>query len=179
MLTLILGRGKSGKTTELLRAVKDCTAVGMARRILIVPEQLSHQTERRLSAMCGDEISYVSEVLSFTRLASRVFSLYGGGARQSLDQGGRILTARLALDSIRSQLKVFASAAGKAEFLSSVVSILDEFKTYAVTARQLMEASGQTEGLFAEKLRELSLILGAYEAAVAQGPAIPEISCGC
>lgn len=173
MLTLILGRGKSGKTTELLRAVKDCTAVGMARRILIVPEQLSHQTERRLSAMCGDEISYVSEVLSFTRLASRVFSLYGGGARQSLDQGGRILTARLALDSIRSQLKVFASAAGKAEFLSSVVSILDEFKTYAVTARQLMEASGQTEGLFAEKLRELSLILGAYEAAVAQGTCDP------
>ena len=54
MLTLITGRGKSGKTTRLLEMVRDCPAQGMAQRILIVPEQLSHQTERLLSATCGD-----------------------------------------------------------------------------------------------------------------------------
>lgn len=173
MLTLILGRGKSGKTTTLLQAVKDCKAAGMAERIIIVPEQLSHQTERQLSAMCGDAISFTAEVLSFTRLASRVFSIYGGGARQSLDKGGRILTARLALDSIRSQLKVFASAAGKTEFLSGIVSMIDEFKSYGVTADALSEASGQMEGAFAEKLLELSMILGSYEAVMAQGTCDP------
>lgn len=173
MLTLILGRGKSGKTTALLQAIRDCKAVGMAERIVIVPEQLSHQTERRLSAICGDEISFTAEVLSFTRLASRVFSIYGGGARQSLDKGGRILTARLALDSIRSQLKVFASAAGKAEFLGSMVSMIDEFKSYGVTPQILANASRQVEGMFAEKLLELSLILGSYEAVMAQGTCDP------
>lgn len=173
MLTLILGRGKSGKTTELLQAVKTCPAMGMAERIVIVPEQLSHQTERQLSAMCGDAISFTADVLSFTRLASRVFSMYGGGARQSLDQGGRILTARLALDSIRSQLKVFASASGKTEFLSSMVSMIDEFKSYSVTPQILANASRQVEGMFAEKLLELSLILGSYEAVMAQGACDP------
>lgn len=173
MLTLILGRGKSGKTTELLQAVKACPATGMAERIVIVPEQLSHQTERQLSQMCGDAISFTAEVLSFTRLASRVFSIYGGGARQSLDKGGRILTARLALDSIRSQLKVFASAAGKAEFLSSMVSMIDEFKSYGVTPQILADASRQVEGQFSEKLLELSLILGSYEAVMAQGTCDP------
>ena len=173
MLTLILGRAKSGKTTRLLQAVKDCTAEAMASRILIVPEQLSHQTERQLGAMCGDKISFVAEVLSFTRLSSRVFSLFGGGARQSLDKGGRILTARLALDSIHSQLKVFASAAGRADFLSSMVSMIDELKTYGVTPERLLDASVQVEGAFAQKLLELSLILGAYNAVMAQGACDP------
>lgn len=173
MLTLILGRAKSGKTTALLQAVKDCTAMGMAQRIVIVPEQLSHQTERQLSAICGDSISFTAEVLSFTRLASRVFSIYGGGARQSLDKGGRILTARLALENIRSQLKVFAPAVGKAEFLGSMVSMIDEFKSYGVTPQILADASRQVEGMFAEKLLELSLILGSYEAVMAQGTCDP------
>lgn len=173
MLTLILGRGKSGKTRALLQAVKDCPAAGMAERIVIVPEQLSHQTERQISAICGDAISFTAEVLSFTRLASRVFSIYGGGARQSLDKGGRILTARLALDSIHTQLKVFASAAGQAEFLGSMVSMIDEFKSYGVTPQILQDASRQVEGLFAQKLLELSLILGSYEAVMAQGTCDP------
>jgi ATP-dependent helicase/nuclease subunit B len=147
--------------------------MGMAQRIVIVPEQLSHQTEWSLSELCGDQVSFVSEVLSFTRLYSRVCSICGGGARAILDQGGRILTARLALSSVLSQLKVFASAAGKAEFLSSVVSMIDEFKSYDVSPSQLMEASRKATGLFSEKLRELSLILGAYEAVSAQGAADP------
>ena len=93
MLTLITGRGKSGKTRLLLEAVKACPTTQMASRIVLVPEQLSHETERLLSELCGDSISFTAEVLSFTRLCDRVFARSGGGARPILDQGGRILTA--------------------------------------------------------------------------------------
>ncbi len=173
MLTLIIGRGKSGKTTKLLNQVKDCPATGMAMRIVIVPEQLSHMTERKLSELCGDSISYVSEVLSFTRLHNRVCAISGGGARAVLDTSGRILTARLALDSIRHRLKVFASAAGKAEFLSSMVNMIDELKSYDVTPEMLRETAKNTTGMFSEKLSELALILGAYDAATAQSASDP------
>ena len=47
MLTVITGRGKTGKTRLLLEAVKACPATSMASRIVLVPEQLSHETERR------------------------------------------------------------------------------------------------------------------------------------
>ena len=173
MLTLILGRGKSGKTRLLLEKVKSCGSAAMASRIVIVPEQLSHETERLLSELCGDAISYVSEVLSFTRLYDRVCSVSGGGARAVLDQGGRILTARQALEGIRPQLKVFASAAGRPEFLGSMVSMIDELKSYGVTPAVLGNAAQETTGLFSEKLRELALILGSYEAACAQGAGDP------
>ena len=173
MLTLILGRGKSGKTSMLLEAVRACPAQGMAQRIVIVPEQLSHQTERRLGAICGDSVSFVSEVLSFTRLQNRVSSMYGGSARKSLDKGGRILTAKLALATIGSQLKVFASAAGRADFLGSVLATVDELKSYEIGEKRLLEASRETEGLLAQKLRELGIILGAYNALMAQGTCDP------
>ncbi|MDD6022867.1 MAG: PD-(D/E)XK nuclease family protein [Oscillospiraceae bacterium] len=173
MLTIIYGRAKTGKTQLLLQQVKTADTTAMASRILIVPEQLSHQTERKLSAHCGDPISYVSEVLSFTRLTSRVFSLYGGGARQVLDNAGRILTAQMALSGILSQLKVFASAAGRPEFLSGVVELIDELKSYHITREQLEEAASETTGQFSEKLREIGLILSAYEGLTAQGAADP------
>lgn len=176
MLHLILGRGKSGKTTRLLQAVQDCPANGMAQRIVIVPEQLSHSTERKLSQLCGDSISFVSEVLSFTRLHDRVCTLAGGGARSVLDASGRILTANLSLSSIRHRLKVFASAAGKPEFLGQMVSMIDELKSYDITPKVLSDTAGKTTGLFSEKLGELSLILGAYEAVTAQGAADPRDS---
>ncbi len=173
MLTVITGRGKSGKTRLLLEAVKACPTTGMASRIVLVPEQLSHETERLLSELCGNAISFTAEVLSFTRLCDRVFARSGGGARPILDQGGRILTARLALDGIRPQLKVFGAAAGKPEFLGSMVSMVDELKSYGITTEILSDASHQTTGLFSEKLSELALILGAYEAATAQGARDP------
>ena len=173
MLTVITGRGKTGKTRLLLESVKACPATSMASRIVLVPEQLSHETERLLSELCGDAISFTAEVLSFTRLCDRVFARSGGGARPILDQGGRILTARLALDGIRPQLKVFGAAAGKPEFLGSMVSMVDELKSYGVSTESLSSAAHQTTGLFSEKLSELALILGAYEAATAQGARDP------
>ena len=173
MLTLILGRGKTGKTTRLLQEVLRCPARGMAQRIILVPEQLSHQTERTLSAAGDPGISYTSEVLSFTRLYNRVCSLYGGGARKTLDQCGRILTARLALTGIHSRLKVFSAAATRADFLTRVVSMIDEFKSYDVTPRQLQQAARQTEGFFSQKLSELGLILDAYNAITAQSARDP------
>lgn len=173
MLTLILGRGKSGKTTALLNKVKDCPAIGMAQRIVIVPDQISHETERLLGKLCGDEISFVAEVLSFNRLASRVFSIYGGGAKKSLDNAGRLMTANLALSAIRHDLKVFGPVAARAEFLSSMVNMIDELKTYSITPEMLSKASKNAVGMFSEKLKELSLILGAYDAAVSQGSLDP------
>ena len=100
MLTIITGRGKSGKTTRLLEAVRACPGEAMGSRIVIVPEQLSHETERLLSRLCGDSISYVSEVLSMTRLFDRVCAV-SEAAHAYAGSGRPILTAQLALSSLQ------------------------------------------------------------------------------
>ncbi len=84
MLKLLLGRAGAGKSSAILRRI----AGGEGRACLIVPEQASHEAERRLCAVGGDGTSLRSEVLSFTRMAARIFAQAGGGAAAELDAGG-------------------------------------------------------------------------------------------
>ena len=76
MLKLILGRAGSGKTTAALERL--CRAGQERPQVLIVPEQQSHEAERALCRIGGDSISLYAEVLSFSRLANRIFQAAGG-----------------------------------------------------------------------------------------------------
>ena len=89
MLRLMIGRAGCGKTTELLRRLVEA---GKSRpQILLVPEQQSHEMERALCRVGGDGASLYGEVLSFSRLANRIFLAAGGMGEPELDQGGRVL----------------------------------------------------------------------------------------
>ena len=173
MLELILGRNRA-KNTE---AVLDRIAAAVARReggqILIVPEQFSHDAERQLCARCGDTVSLYAEVLSFTRLADRVFSVCGGVCREALDDGGRFTALALALEQVQPRLKVYASARGKPELIVRLADQLAEFKNYGVSGGALRAAAARFEGAFAQKLEELGLILESYDAVCAAGKADP------
>ena len=85
MLRLMIGRAGCGKTTELLRRLVEA---GKSRpQILLVPEQQSHEMERALCRAGGDGASLYGEVLSFSRLANRIFLAAGGMGEPELDQG--------------------------------------------------------------------------------------------
>lgn len=171
MLKLLLGRAGTGKTTALLRTI---SAAGEERpQILIVPEQHSHDMERRLCAIAGNQVSRSAEVLSFTRLASRVFSVVGGLAAPTLDAGGRLLLMYTALRSVSGQLKVYGRPSRRPEFLSGLIATVDELKSCQVTPAHLWTAGEDALGSEGDKLLDLSLIFGAYEALTARQGADP------
>ena len=88
MLHLLLGRAKTGKTTRLYQAMREN---GKHRpQVLIVPEQYSHEAERRLCQELGGGASAWAEVLSFTRLYHRVLTETSGLAQPMLDGGGQL-----------------------------------------------------------------------------------------
>ena len=169
MLKMLLGRAGTGKTYAML------TAMGAANRpqVLIVPEQHSHDMERQLCTIGGNAVSLHAEVLSFTRLANRVFSAHGGLAAPTLDQGGRLLLLYTALKSVADQLKVYQRPSRKPAFLSSLLATVDELKSCCISPEQLWEAGSDTGGGEGDKLTDLSLIFGAYEALTAQRWADP------
>ena len=171
MLKLLLGRAGTGKTTALLRAVAE--SGGARPQLLIVPEQHSHDAERRLCRLGGDSVSLYAEVLSFTRLASRVFAVSGGLAAPTLDPGGRLLLLTAARKAVAPKLKVYQRPSRKPAFLSGLAATVDELKSCGITPEHLWtagEASGGAEG---DKLTDLSLIYGAYEALTARQGADP------
>ena len=72
MLHLLLGRDWTANRDAVLGRIADDVKQRAPGRILIVPELISHDMERRLCAWAGDTASRYAEVLSFTRMARRV-----------------------------------------------------------------------------------------------------------
>lgn len=161
MVTLLIGRAGAGKSQAVLDRM---TAAHRARRqILIVPEQYSHRAERRVCAVGGNSLSLGAEVLTFTRLATRVFAQAGGLAAPTLDNGGRLLVMYLAVKEMSEGLSVYRRPSRKSSFLSGLLATLDECKSYQAAPEALAKAGGELGGTTGDKLRDLGLIFTAYD----------------
>ena len=155
LLHILLDTDRKANTERLLQRL--CAENG--RSILLVPEQFSHAAERMLCRTGGNRISRRAEVLSFSRLANRVFSDFGGTAETETDQGGKLLMMSLAVENVQSRLKLYANCAAKPEFLLKLLDTLDEFRSYRVTAQTLREASQRLSGVLAVKTEEFALLM--------------------
>ena len=173
MLILLLGTDWVANREMLLSELVQDIKEKRENRIWMVPELISHDTERRLCKAAGDTASRYAEVLSFTRLHRRVCDTVGHGARECLDNGGRLVAMAAAARLLHSKLKSFASVETRPEFLTGLLDALDDFKRCCISADDLLSASKQTEGLLAQKLEELSLLLETYDALCKQGKRDP------
>ena len=173
MLHLCTGLDRVRISDRLMEVLCRAAGRGEAGQILIVPEQFSHEAERRLCAKGGDSISRYAEVLSLSRLADRVASVHGGVARAYLDKGGRILAMALAAEQAASKIKLYAAVLRRPEFLVDMVRMIEEFQSYCLEPQVLLDASRQAEGTFAQKLEELGLLYESYLAVCGTGQADP------
>lgn len=161
MLHLVLGKAKTGKTTRLMETMARRSA--KRTQVLLVPEQYSHEYERSLVRHLGNARAGRCEVLSFTRLCSRIFAETGSAREQFLDKGGRILLMHQAVQSVSAALSVYARPSRKAAFLEHLLATSDELKSCCLAPEELLSAG--EEG---SRLRDLGLILSAYDALTAQ-----------
>lgn len=169
MLSLILGPAGSGKTSYITNQLRQGVDAGQRGLFLIVPEQYSHEAERELCTVCGDSLSLYAEVLSFSRLAVRVGQETGTGGGTALDKGGRLLCMTLALEQIRSRLKLFSTARPSAELQANLLQAVTELKTAGIDPSALEAAAENAPAELVDKLHDLSLCLEAYNAVLAQG----------
>lgn len=166
MLKLLLGRAGAGKTTAVLSRL---CALGRERpQVLLVPEQQSHETERALCAVGGPQASLYAEVLSFSRLANRVFQTAGGLGEEELEPGGRLLLMYRAVQNTAPRLAVYGRPSRRPAFLTALLATADELKSCRVHPETLIRAGEESTGQEGDKLRDLGLIFGEYEALAAQ-----------
>ena len=173
MLNLLIGRDWTANRDEIMRRIALDVQNRLENRILMVPELISHETERRLCIAAGDTASRYAEVLSFTRLARRVADSVGNAAVECLDQGGRVVAMAAAARQLSSKLKSYAAVETKPEFLTGLIDCVDEFKRCCITSADLKNAALSTEGSFAQKLEELALIMEAYDSLCSRGKRDP------
>ncbi|MDR3643911.1 MAG: PD-(D/E)XK nuclease family protein, partial [Clostridia bacterium] len=161
MLRLILGRSGAGKTLYAIEKAGECAGPV----VLLVPEQFTFEAEKLLLQRLGPQAGLHIEALSFTRLAQRVFREYGGLARRYIDDCGRMIVMRLALRQVGDLLAVYRRQAASPAFIETMVGAAAEYKACGVTPALLGEAAQKLGGgLLYEKISDLSLIMGAYDA---------------
>ncbi|MEH2937673.1 PD-(D/E)XK nuclease family protein [Lawsonibacter sp. JLR.KK007] len=166
MFKLLLGRAGSGKTTAVLDRM--CRAGRERPQVLLVPEQQSHETERALCAAGGPQASLYAEVLSFSRLSSRIFQMAGGLGVEELEPGGRLLLMYRAVQNASPKLTVYSRPSRRPSFLTALLATADELKSCCVSPELLIRAGEEAPGPEGDKLRDLGLIFGEYEALTAQ-----------
>ena len=166
MLHLLLGPSGSGKSRRMLAELRTRAEQGQ-RSLLIVPEQFTSSTEGQLYRTLGDTLSAYVESYSFTSLAETLLRRYGGAAVQTLDEAGRALLVRRAVDSLLDQVVYYNRQRRSAAFCEKAAQTIEELKSAGVTPQDL-GAYACAPGADHDKLQELSLIYGAYEALLGQ-----------
>jgi len=163
MLTFLYGRQGSGKSAYLYRLAAQAAREGVTRQVFLVPETHSHEAERRLCETGGDGISLACEVLTFRRLANRVFAEAGGLADRILDDGGRILLMQRAFQYVRTSMEYYIGTPTP-ELLEGFVRVVDEFKSCCLDDQIVSELLPELDPVLSSKLHDLLLIRAAYDA---------------
>ena len=166
-LKFIFGPSGSGKSQFLYnRIVEESEAHPERQFIVLVPEQFTMQTQKDLVAAHPAHGIMNIDVLSFARLAYRVFEETGGGQLPVLDDEGKNLVLRKIAGDFEGELKVLRGNMKKPGYISEVKSVISEFTQYDVGEEEIcrvMETAGEDSNLSCKLEDILKLYLGFSE----------------
>ena len=164
MLTVLYGKVGTGKSTHILEMIKkDCEE--KRQSYLIVPEQKTVISERDIASYLSPSAQLYTEAINFTRLANKLFRIYGGLKYNYITKNGKSLIMYKTICEVRQSLKEYRIAEGKEK--TAVKMFLDaigELKTYSVSGDELFEAMEKTENpRLKRRLQDLITVKGVYE----------------
>jgi len=156
----ILGRAGSGKSHRVLQEIKQSLIDGGEEQlILLVPEQFTLQSERDLIRKLELPGIMGLEVLSFTRLARRVFNEVGGLTRTLLNEQGKNMVLRKMIDEVSKDLTIYKKSASQEGFVPKLSELLSELKGQDIVPAQLLASVESDEELIIkQKINDVALI---------------------
>ena len=161
MIRILTGRPESAGEAlinEAARALKS----GAGDVYVIVPKQLTLQTELTLIRALEPGGSFRLNVLSPERLCARIFETAGRPDKERVDDRGRVMLARRALNDCASQLSVYSGAGHRRGFPARAARQLELFRQAGLSPAELEQVADSQSGLFAARLRDAAKILSAY-----------------
>ena len=167
MLYLILSRAGGGKTVHIMNLIEQFAKGGRKKLTLIVPEQFSFMSEKLMLEKVGAKAMADIDVLSFTSLGEKLVGRPALHERRRLDDSARAVLMRMALESVKDKLKLYANHASKKSVISEFIALSSEFKQNAVSTDSVRLAlASEKDGLLKMKLSDIVTVLDAYDAMV-------------
>lgn len=159
-LRFIYGRAGSGKTTQIYNEIKEKFKNGLNKKlILIVPEQLTLESEKCLIEKTNMSGIINLQVLSFERLLFNTLNEVGGLRKTYLNSIGKVMAIRKLFNKHSKDLKVYKKASSKPGFLTDFSELITEFKRNDITPEILdSKLNNIDEVIVKSKLEDIRLI---------------------
>jgi len=144
MVYRIFGKSGYGKSEYLYSKIKEKIAENPDRRFdmfLIVPEQQTLVTERKIIERFGNIANLRIDVLSFDRMSNRVSRKTGGMSYDYADSTLKKLVMNKTLRILDPALNFYSKVSGNMEFVEKLVKTVDEMKLGLVSPLMLETAA--------------------------------------
>ena len=164
-LQIITGASGAGKSTMVYqRIIEESKKNPKCNYFVIVPDQFTMQTQKDLVTMspCGGIMNI--DVLSFNRLAHRIFEETGGNRKPVLDDTGKSLILRKIASDLKERVPVIGANLDKQGYIHEVKSAISEFMQYGIGIKELetLTEYAKPKGSLYYKLKDLSVIYDGF-----------------
>ncbi len=161
-LQLILGSSGTGKTTKMYNAMLKKSSIDKDRKYLaVVPEQFTMETQKIIVELSPGHGTMDIDILSFDRLAKRIFDEAGMNTLEVLDDTGKCLIIRKIIEENKNRLTVFGSKVKMSGFIDEMKSLVSELYQYGIGEKELDEmlVKSTKKPLLYAKLEDIRLIM--------------------
>ena len=165
-LKFVFGPSGSGKSTYLYQhVIEESEKYPQENFIVLVPEQFTMQTQKDLVSMHPRHGIMNIDVLSFARLAYRIFEETGAKKLPVLDDEGKNLILRKIAGDYEDKLTVLRGNIKKFGYITEVKSVISEFTQYDIREEELDEMlkTLDEESRLYYKLKDIQLLYGGFQ----------------
>ena len=165
-LQFVVGSSGTGKSTLIYnKIIEESIANPKKNYIIIVPEQFTMLTQKELVRLHPNHVIMNIDVLSFNRLAYRVFDELGIETLDVLEETGKnLLIRKIAMDK-KEELSVLSANINKTGYISEIKSFISELSQYNISANDFSSLLSEEDfnKSFRKKASDIALIYKAYE----------------
>lgn len=168
-LQFVIGSSGSGKTRYLYEnLIKMSIEEPDGEYIAIVPEQFTMQTQKEIVTLHPNHGTMNIDIVSFQRLAYRIFEELGVENLEVLDDMGKSMVLRRVAGGEKKNLGLYGSHLNQTGFVNQLKSMLSELYQYGIQPENLREAMEQAGPLLKEKLHDIVTVYEAFQREIEQ-----------
>lgn len=159
-LRFIYGTAGTGKSKFCFNEIKN-NIKNKEKIYIITPEQFSYSAEKKLLEEINTNASVNAEVISFNRIANRVFTEVGGANEVLISKSSKAMLIYSILEKEKKNLKFLNSSDDNIDIILKEIT---EFKKHNITTINIEEENKKIENPeLNQKLNEINLIYKIYE----------------
>lgn len=165
-MKLILGSSGSGKSyTVYSQLINESILNPDTNYIIIVPEQFNMQAQKDIINMHPNHGVTNIDILSFSRLAYRIFEEIGGNNKTVLEDTGKSMILRKVVELKKKELGLFSANIKKSGFINQLKTLMSELYQYNIDNSKLSSAINITKKnpVLNNKLKDISIIYDAFK----------------